>query len=144
MKTELSTHELMSAGGVVYRAKDAAIEIVVCGRSSSSVWALPKGTPDKGETTEQTALRETREETGLEVEIQSYIRSIEYSFPLKGTVLYLHKIVHFYLMTSIGGDVSLHDHEFDIVRWLPIEVALETLSYKNEVRVVEESLSLVP
>ena len=143
MKTQQGNPTLISAGGVVYRVKHGSIEIIVCGRSSPSIWALPKGTPVKGETIEQTALRETKEETGLDVKIQSFVKSIKYSFLMKGTGLRPNKTVHFYLMTPVGGDVSLHDHEFDIVKWLPVEVALETLSYKNEVGVVEESLSMV-
>ena len=63
----------VSAGGVVYRVVDGKIEAVLCGRIDTGRWSLPKGTPDPGETLERTALREVREETGLEVAIEAPI-----------------------------------------------------------------------
>ena len=119
--------DLVSAGGVVYGTNDGELEVVVCGRLSPPVWGLPKGTPDPGESREETALREVREETGLEVEIERFI----------------HKTVLYYLMSSVGGDISLHDHEFDEVRWLPADRACETMTYENEAEVVKKGLSLV-
>ena len=62
---------LVSAGGVVYRQVDGQIDTVLCGRSIPVHWSLAKGTPDEGETLEETALREVREETGLEVTLDS-------------------------------------------------------------------------
>jgi len=134
--------QLISAGGVVYRSDSGQAEIVVCGRGSPRIWGLPKGTPDPGETREQTALREVREETGLNVTIEGFIGSIEYWFVGASGTRY-HKAVHFYLMSATGGDLSLHDHEFDVVEWLPAEKALASLSYENEARIVEKGLSLV-
>lgn len=135
--------ELVSAGGVVYRMKESTVEVIVCGRESPHVWGLPKGTPDSGETREQTALREVNEETGLEVELDEYIDCIEYWFGKAANHTRCHKTVYFYLMQATGGDFSLHDHEFDYVRWLPVEDARKTLTYENEVKIVEDALSLV-
>ncbi|MCI0440405.1 MAG: NUDIX hydrolase [Chloroflexi bacterium] len=134
---------LLSAGGVVYRRSNGSIEVVVCGRSEPPIWGLPKGTPDYGETREQTALREVREETGLDVELEGFIDSIDYWFVRSRDGTRCHKTVLYYLMTPSGGDVSQHDHEFDIVTWLPVEEALDTLTYENEVRVVQKGLSMV-
>jgi 8-oxo-dGTP pyrophosphatase MutT (NUDIX family) len=103
---------------------------------------LPKGTPEAGETREQTALREVSEETGLEVVIRKYIGDIEYSFFLPGGER-CHKTVYYYLMTHTGGDMSCHDSEFDDVQWFPAPNALETMTHQNEVRVVEKGLSMV-
>ena len=134
----------VSAGGVVYRLVDGQTEIVICNIKASSTWGLPKGTPDSDETREQTALREVREETGLEVDIEGYIDSVDYWFVRTAERVRYHKTVIFYLMSPTGGDMSLHDHEFDVVQWLPAEEALKTLTYKNEVRVVQKGLSMVP
>ncbi len=65
MASALRTERLVSAGGIVFRPGADGPEVLLCGRSSDNLWALPKGTPDAGETPEETALRETREETGL-------------------------------------------------------------------------------
>ncbi len=101
------------------------------------LWALPKGTPDVGETLEETALRETREETGLEVAIEEPLNSISYVF-VRGRTRF-HKTVHFFLMRASGGDVSLHDHEFDEARWFQLEEALEMMTHATERSVVEEA-----
>ncbi len=93
-------------------------------------WTLPKGTPDPGETVEQTALREVAEETGLEVRIVEPLPSIEYDFVQDGTRI--HKTVHYFLMEPVGGDLSRHDAEFERVRWVPFDEADGLLSFATE------------
>jgi 8-oxo-dGTP pyrophosphatase MutT (NUDIX family) len=131
----------VSAGGVVYRIEDKGIEVVICGRDGDGVWGLPKGTPDEGETLEQTALREVSEETGLEVQIVGKIGVVEYWFARSG-VRY-HKWVHHYLMQSTGGDTSKHDLEYDRVEWRPMEDALKTLTFRNEATIVEKARDMI-
>lgn len=101
------------------------------------LWALPKGTPDAGETLEETALRETREETGLDVALEQPLRQISYVF-VRGRTRF-HKTVHFFLMRAVGGDTSQHDHEFDEVRWFGVEEALAVMTHATERSVVEEA-----
>lgn len=93
-------------------------------------WTLPKGTPDGDETTEQTALREVGEETGLEVRITGPLDAIEYTFVQAGTRI--HKTVHYFLMEATGGDLALHDHEFDQVRWIDFDEAPSLLTFETE------------
>jgi 8-oxo-dGTP pyrophosphatase MutT (NUDIX family) len=130
-----------SAGGVVHRSSQGRAEVVLVHRRHPRLWALPKGTPDAGETLEETALRETREETGLQVELEAPLRSISYVF-VRGRTRF-HKTVHFYLMHAVGGDVSQHDHEFDEVRWFQLEEALEIMTHATERSVVEEAARLI-
>jgi 8-oxo-dGTP pyrophosphatase MutT (NUDIX family) len=87
---------------------------------------------------EDTARREVREETGVEVEIERKIDTIEYWFVRAAIDTRFHKFVHFYLMRPLGGDTSLHDHEHDFVEWLPIAEARALLTYQNEVRVLDK------
>lgn len=96
----------------------------------SVTWTLPKGTPDPGESVEQTALREVAEETGLEVRIVEPLPSIEYAFVQDGTRI--HKTVHYFLMEPVGGDLSRHDAEFERVRWVPFDEAAAILSFPTE------------
>jgi 8-oxo-dGTP pyrophosphatase MutT (NUDIX family) len=117
----------VSAGGIVYRLNEPGPEFAICGRDSDGVWGLPKGTPDPGESLEQTAVREVEEETGLKVRVVDKIGVIEYWFSREG-VRY-HKWVHYYLMEAIGGDTSTHDVEYDRVEWFPAEVALKKLTF---------------
>lgn len=134
----LRTARATSAGGVVHRRVDGRTEIVLVHRRSPVLWALPKGTPDSGETIEETALRETREETGIEVEIEGRLRAIRYFF-VRGTTRF-HKTVHFFLMRPVGGSPDLHDAEFDEVRWTSAEEALAIMSHATERSVVEEAV----
>lgn len=135
--------EPVSSGGVVYRRVDGRLEVLLCGRDEPVRWSLPKGTPDPGETLEQTALREVQEETGLEPVIEDRIRSIDYWFSDKDGEIRYHKTVHFYLMTSVGGDTSLHDPEFDVVQWFPYEEGVGTLTYPNEADVLRGAFDLI-
>jgi 8-oxo-dGTP pyrophosphatase MutT (NUDIX family) len=137
----LRTARATSAGGVVHRTFDGRLELALVHRRSPVLWALPKGTPDAGETLEETALRETREETGLEVEIERQLRSIRYFF-VRGSTRF-HKTVHFYLMRASGGSTDAHDAEFDEVRWVDLDEALALLSHATERAVVEEAAVLV-
>ena len=126
-----------SAGGVVYRRAPDGPEIVLAHRRAPALWALPKGTPAAGETLEETALRETAEETGLAVEITEPIGPISYVF-VRGSTRYF-KTVHFFLMRPTGGDLAGHDHEFDDVRWVPLSEALRLMNYPTERSVVEQA-----
>jgi 8-oxo-dGTP pyrophosphatase MutT (NUDIX family) len=130
-----------SAGGVVHRSEGERVEILLVHRRSPLLWALPKGTPDSGESIEETALRETREETGIQVEIESPLGSISYFF-VRDRIRF-HKMVHFFLMSPVGGSIDQHDHEFDEVRWFQLEEALEIMSYPTEREVVERAAGLL-
>ena len=133
----------VSAGGVVYQMHAGRLETVLCGRSQPVRWSLAKGTPDDGETLEHTALREVREETGLEVEIEGSLGSIEYWFADRNRDVRYHKTVHFYLMAPVGGATDQHDPEFDVVQWFDVKDALKNLAYANEVNVLERALELI-
>lgn len=97
-------------------------------------WTLPKGTPNPGETTEQTALREVAEETGLEVRIVEPVGPIEYWF-VQDRVR-IHKTVHYFLMAALGGDLERHDHEFDAVAWVPLVEADALMRHETEREIV--------
>ena len=117
MKAKGPVEHPVSAGGVVYRHSDQGVEVALCGQNQPLSWRLPKGTPDTGESLEETAQREAEEETGLKVNIETRLGQVSYWFVQKG--VRHHKTVHFYLMSVVGGDVSQHDPEFDEVRWFP-------------------------
>ena len=137
----LRTARATSAGGVIYRNADGGPQIVLAHRRHPPLWALPKGTPDSGETVEETAVREAREETGLEVEIERRLASIRYFF-VRGSTRF-HKTVHFFLMRAVGGSTDGHDAEFDEVRWMPLPEALSVMTHATERSVVEEAAAII-
>ena len=151
------TIRAFSAGGVVFRLipddsnekkgtsdqwsavhyRNMSVEVVLVGRSHSGMWALPKGTPESGETLEQVAVREVQEETGLEVRLIAYIGNISYSF-IRDKIRFQKQVRHF-LFEAIGGDTSLHDAEYDQVEWFSIPEALRRLTYPNEVNILSQA-----
>lgn len=129
-----------SAGGIVVRLDGGRPSLVVGlrrrdGDRHGGTWTLPKGTPDPGESIEETAVREVEEETGLLVRIVAPLPSIDYSFVQGGTRI--HKTVHYFLMEPVGGDLGHHDHEFERVRWARFEDARSLLTFDTERGLVE-------
>lgn len=134
----LRVRDASAAGGVVVRGSGDGLEVVVAGREADRSWVFPKGTPDRGETIEETALREVREESGLDVSIVRPIGTIEYWFAVPGERV--HKLVHFFLMTAHGGDLSRHDHEYDEVRWVPVAEARRLLTYDTYRQMLDRAI----
>jgi 8-oxo-dGTP pyrophosphatase MutT (NUDIX family) len=128
-----------SAGGVAFRrTKEDDVEVVLIAVGQSRRWQLPKGTIEKGESPEVAALREVREEAGVETELVEPIEEIEYWYfgDSRGRRVRFHKKVCFYLMRYIEGDVAEHDDEVLEARWFEIDEAIERLAFKNEQNVV--------
>jgi 8-oxo-dGTP pyrophosphatase MutT (NUDIX family) len=133
-----------SAGGIVIRHESGRTSLVIGSRRRDRdgwTWTLPKGTPEPGETREETALREVAEETGLEVRITGPLDSIEYWFVQSGQRI--HKTVHYFLMEPIGGDLAGHDHEFEQVRWVTFTDARTMLTFETERALVARAADLV-
>jgi 8-oxo-dGTP pyrophosphatase MutT (NUDIX family) len=140
----LRTTTATSAGGIVVRFEGTDPYLVVGARRRDRdivTWTLPKGTPNAGETREQTATREVREETGLEVRITGPLDSIEYWFVQRG--LRIHKTVHYFLMEPTGGDLGRHDHEFESVRWISFAEAQQTLTFETERALVARAAAAI-
>lgn len=135
MKTEFS------AGGVVYRKLNDKVEFLVVQHSGHHRWVLPKGWIDPGETKEQTAIREVKEEAGVEGEIDEYLgqTSIFYTNRQKEKV---HKTSHFFLMKYKSGDPQKdHDWEIENTVWLDPDEAVEKLDYSGEKEILQKAIS---
>lgn len=129
-----------SAGGIVVRVEGGRPSLVVGlrrrdGDRHGGTWTLPKGTPDPGESLEETAVREVEEETGLRVRITAPLPSIEYDFVQGG--MRIHKTVHYFVMQPVGGDLARHDREFERVRWVGFEEARSILTFETERALVD-------
>lgn len=135
--SQMRTAKEISCGGVVYRVHQGTTEIALIrvGRR----WCLPKGQMERGEKLHDTALREVREETGLDGKIIARLGDISYWFTGKdreNEAIRIFKRVYFYLMRCLGGDVSWHDHESEEACWVPILEAIGRLSHQTEKRMV--------
>lgn len=142
---KVTTMDQVSAGGVAFRWRDSAPEIAIVYVKPKLRWQLPKGIVDPGESPQRTAVREVREEAGIETELIKLIETIEYWYrSVKyGKPVRYHKFVHFYLLEYKSGDVADHDHEVEESRWVGIEEALELLDFKSEREVVEKARDMM-
>jgi 8-oxo-dGTP pyrophosphatase MutT (NUDIX family) len=139
------TKTQVSAGGVVFRRGGGRTEVALISVGEQNRWQLPKGLVGAGESPEDAALREAREETGLDAELIAPIEKIEYWYfsNERGARVRFHKFVHFYLMRFTAGDVRDHDAEVNEARWIEIEEAIGMLAFKGERTVVERARELI-
>jgi 8-oxo-dGTP pyrophosphatase MutT (NUDIX family) len=136
----METRREISAGGVVYRRRRGRVQVALAARRTRRgdlVWGLPKGGVESGETPQDAALREVREETGLEARIEDDLGEIRYFYVWED--VRVRKAVHFFLMRATGGHVSLHDEEMEDVRWFPIAEGVRAAGYKGERGVLESA-----
>jgi ADP-ribose pyrophosphatase YjhB (NUDIX family) len=132
-----------SAGGVVYRLSDDGPRFLLI-RDAYSLWGLPKGHLEEGESPEQAAVREVTEETGLDnLILGPALETIDWHFRSpKGVV---HKKCHFYLIESRAGDAVPRTQEgITECLWLRPRDAVELISYDNTrevLRMAEEILA---
>jgi 8-oxo-dGTP pyrophosphatase MutT (NUDIX family) len=139
-----------SAGGVAFRqTTQGGIEVALIAVGENRRWQLPKGTIELDEPPEAAALREVREEAGVETELVEPVEPIEvieywYVGDSRGRRVRFHKKVHFYLMRYTAGDVADHDHEVQESRWFEIDEAIERLAFKNEQNVVVAAKARIP
>jgi 8-oxo-dGTP pyrophosphatase MutT (NUDIX family) len=125
-----------SYGGVVVRGSDV---LVITPVGKRRVTGLPKGGPKPGESGEQTAAREVREETGVTATVREPLGDVNYWYRRGGRRVY--KTVHFYLFDYVSGSTDDHDHEVEDARWIPLAEARTALSYPGERALIERALS---
>lgn len=136
-----------SAGGLVIDGLDGprmnlcAALIGRTDRRGRLLWSLPKGHIEKGETAEQTAMREVEEETGIRGIVLASLGSIDYWFVTDGRRV--HKTVHHYLMKCLGGELSDEDVEVTEVAWVPLTELKSRLAYADERKLAEIADDLI-
>ncbi|MBV9638019.1 MAG: NUDIX hydrolase [Mycobacteriaceae bacterium] len=141
-----TVHET-SAGGLVVDGIDGppggqvAALIGRIDRRGRTLWSLPKGHIEVGETAEQTAIREVAEETGIRGDVLAALGSIDYWFVTEGRRV--HKTVHHYLLRFLGGELSDHDLEVSEVAWVPLDELPSRLAYADERRLAEVAGELI-
>lgn len=124
------TRQEHSSGGAVISSRDGQPHVALIATRNRTRWGLPKGAVTDGETSEEAALREVREETGLEARIVRPLDTIEYSFRAGDTLI--HKRVDFYLMDYVAGELEPQLTEVDDVEWVELSSAIRRASFDSE------------
>jgi 8-oxo-dGTP diphosphatase len=120
------TDVVQAAGGLIVRRLAGELEIAVVHRPEHQDWSFPKGKLEEGETSEEAALREVHEETGITCRLLRFIGHTEY-VDRKGRP----KAVAYWIMAPVSGSFALNE-EVDELRWISLSVAALTLTYARD------------
>ena len=131
-----------SAGGVVYRLHEGGALFLLI-RDSYQNWGFPKGHLESGERAQDAALREVREETGIDdLELRGRIETIDWYFRFRGQLI--HKVCHFYLMeTSQATTNPQHAEGITACRWVAYDDARSAISYANARKVLGRAHEMI-
>lgn len=127
-----------SAGGIVFNDKG---EVLVTQHSQNKHWGFPKGLIDPGQTTEEAALREVKEEGGIVAEITGKVGYSKYVYTFNDEKIF--KVVTYFLMKYVSGDTADHDFEVSDLGWYQPEDALKQLSFSQDKELLKKSLKLI-
>lgn len=132
-----------SAGGIVFN-ESGQVLLVMAGSMKdpeTKHWKFPKGNIEEGESSKDAALREVKEETGLDCEIIEKIGDSKYVYPMNGVKIF--KIVIYFLMKEVSGELKPQEVEIEEVRWVNSEEALKLLSFPADKKLLEKALEMV-
>ena len=135
----MKTVQHRSAGGLVVRAG----QILLISTQSGRRWQLPKGHIEAGETPEEAAVREVREETGVTGRLLAPLSEVEYWFVEKGARR-VHTRVDYFLLDYVSGSAADFDAgEVSGAEWFSWDEGIARLSFDNERRVVLQAREIV-
>jgi len=124
--------ETLAAGGVVIDNASPTPRVLLVHRPRYDDWSLPKGKLDEGETLERAALREVREETGLECRIIRKLATLRYRYRTRNKGRLKPKAVHYFLMERVDGDIRVPGEEVDRADWFELAHAVQRLTYEQD------------
>ena len=135
--TSRRVEELSAGGLVVDLSGERGLLIGRHDKRGRTLWSLPKGHIEVGETPEAAALREVEEETGIVSKITRSLGVIDFWFMADGKRI--HKTVHHFLFSEVSGDLSPQISEVDVVDWFPLDEIATRLAYPDERKLIARS-----
>ena len=125
--------EEISAGGLVLDQSGPILRAALIARHDRRgrlIWSLPKGHVEFGETAQEAAIREVREETGIDSTVLAPLGTIDFWFMAEDKRI--HKTVHHFILNAHGGELSDEDREVIEVAWIPLDEVAAKLAYRDE------------
>ncbi|NCB33715.1 MAG: NUDIX domain-containing protein [Erysipelotrichia bacterium] len=116
-----------SCGAVVVKFEEHRLYTLVV-RQNDGHWGFPKGHMENSETEQETALREVKEETGVEIEFIGGFREQTHYSPRKE----VYKDVSYFLARPVGGEEKKQKEEIKDMKWLPLVEAAALLTFDND------------
>ena len=124
-----------SCGGIIFYKTKQNTKILLVKNNNGRYWSFPKGHIEDGETEQETAIREIKEETGLDVTLVSDFREISEYCPFGK----IRKRVVFFLARAFTDNVKIQEEEIDSYIWVDLQQARKLCSYDNDLRIIEKA-----
>ncbi len=124
-----------SCGGIIFYKTRQNTKILLVKNNNGRYWSFPKGHIEEGETEQQTAIREIKEETGLDVTLVPGFREISEYSPFGK----IRKRVVFFLARAFTDNVRIQEEEIDSYIWVDLQQARKLCSYDNDLRIIEKA-----
>jgi 8-oxo-dGTP pyrophosphatase MutT (NUDIX family) len=132
-------NEQLAAGGVIVDKTTSTKRVLLVHRPRYDDWSFPKGKLEPGETLEEAALREVKEETALSCRIIRPLTTSRYHFRRRNKGALRPKTVHYFLLEVVDGGIFIPGQEVDSAKWFDFDEAARILTYAQD----REMLSLV-
>lgn len=126
------TGDIVAAGGIIVDESSGSRRVLLVHRPRYDDWSFPKGKLDPGETIEEAALREVREETGLKCRLIRKLTEARYNYRTRHTGRLKPKVVHYFLMERLTSRIKVPGDEVDLALWVELDEASQKLTYEQD------------
>lgn len=129
--------QILAAGGIIIDDSDASRRVLLVHRPRYDDWTFPKGKLDPGESAEEAAVREVREETGLKCRIIRKLAVARYLSRKRRKGRLVPKVVHYFLMERLNRRIKVPGDEVDLALWVELGEASQKLTYAQDKKLLD-------
>jgi len=134
---EVMKDDILAAGGVIIDESTDSRRVLLVHRPRYDDWSFPKGKLEPGETVEEAALREVKEETGLKCRIIRKLAVGRYRYRTRHKGRFKPKVVHYFLMERLNRRIKVPGDEVDLAEWVELDQASRKLTYAQDKKLLD-------